>query len=39
MEFINASNEKNFYVSFDKAGETLILEITKTGVVSVFAKK
>ena len=39
MEFTNASNEKNFYVSFHNAGETLVLEITKAGVVSVFAKK
>ncbi len=38
MEFTNASNEKNFYVSFDKAGETIVLEITKIGMVSVFSK-
>ncbi|MEN9685227.1 MAG: hypothetical protein RLZZ28_1013 [Bacteroidota bacterium] len=38
IEFVNADNEKNFYASFDKAGETVVLEITRAGVVSLFAK-
>lgn len=37
MEFTNASNEKNYYVSFQKGKESLVLEITKSGIVSVFA--
>ena len=38
IEFINSSNEKNYYVSFDKVNETVVLEITKSGMVSVFSK-
>jgi hypothetical protein len=38
LEFTNANNEKNYYVSLDKTNETVVLEITKAGVVSVFAK-
>jgi hypothetical protein len=38
IEFINATNEKNYYVSFDKKNETVVLEITKSGIVSVFSK-
>jgi hypothetical protein len=38
IEFTNAYNEKNYYVSLDKVNETLVLEITKAGTASVFAK-
>ena len=38
MEFTNSDNEKNYYVSFNKTNETIVLEITKAGMVSVFAK-
>lgn len=38
MEFTNATNEKNYYVSFNTANETVTLEITKAGMVSVFDK-
>ena len=36
IEFVNATNEKNYYVSFDKTEEKVVLEITKAGVVSIF---
>lgn len=36
IEFVNASNEKNYYVSFNKSGETVVVEITKSGMVSLF---
>jgi hypothetical protein len=38
IEFVNSSNEKNYYVSMDKRNETVVLEITKAGMVSVFAR-
>jgi hypothetical protein len=38
IEFVNSSNEKNYYVSMDKKNETVVLEITKGGMVSVFAR-
>ncbi len=38
IQFTNAGNEKNYYVSFDKKNETVVLEITKSGIVSVFAR-
>lgn len=38
IEFTSSNNEKNYYVSFEKKNETLVLEITKAGVVSVFAR-
>jgi len=38
IEFVNSNNEKNYYVSFDKKNETVVLEITKGGMVSVFAR-
>ena len=38
IEFINAGNEKNYYVSFEKKNKTVVLEITKAGMVSVFAR-
>ena len=38
IEFSNATNEKNYYVSFDTSNETVVLEISKTGIVSVFDK-
>jgi hypothetical protein len=38
IEFTSAGNEKNYYVSFDKKNETLVLEITNAGVVRVFGK-
>ena len=37
IEFTNANNEKNYYVSLDKNTQTLVLEITKGGMVSVFS--
>jgi hypothetical protein len=39
IEFTTSDNEKNYYVSFDKQNETVVLAITKGGSVSVFAKK
>jgi hypothetical protein len=36
IEFVSATNEKNYYVSFDKKDEKIVLEITKSGVVSLF---
>ncbi len=38
IEFTSATNEKNYYVSFEKKSETVVIEITKAGVVSVFAR-
>jgi hypothetical protein len=38
IEFTNSGNEKNYYVSFEKANETLVLEITHAGRVSVFTR-
>ncbi len=38
IEFTNADNEKNFYVSFDTKNESIVLEITKAGGVSVMSK-
>lgn len=38
IEFTSDSKEKNFYVSMEKQNETLVLEITKGGMVSVFAR-
>ena len=38
IEFVNATNERNYYVSFSKQNETVVLEITRGGMVSVFAK-
>ena len=38
IEFTSANNEKNYYLSFEKKNETVVLEITKAGIVSVFAK-
>lgn len=35
IEFINAANEKNYYVSFEKKGESLAVEITKNGIASI----
>ena len=38
IEFTNASNEKNYYVAFGKKNEDLVIEITRSGAVSVFAR-
>jgi hypothetical protein len=38
IQFTNAANEQNYYVSLDKTNETVVLEITKGGSVSVFAR-
>ena len=38
IEFSNATNEKNYYVSFDTSNETVVLEINKASIVSVFDK-
>ena len=38
IEFVNSSNEKNYYVSLHTKNETVVLEITKGGMVSVFAR-
>ncbi|HEY1018501.1 MAG TPA: hypothetical protein VGE25_05870 [Sediminibacterium sp.] len=38
IEFTSDSKETNFYVSMEKKNETLVLEITKGGMVSVFAR-
>lgn len=38
IEFVNSSNEKNYYVSMDKENENVVLEITTGGMVSVFAR-
>lgn len=38
IEFTTAFNEKNYYVSMDRKNETVVLEITKGGAVSVFAR-
>ena len=38
IEFATGSNETNYYISFDKKNETVVLEITQGGMVSVFAK-
>ena len=36
IEFVSSTNEKNYYVSFDKKDEKVVVEITKGGMVSVF---
>jgi hypothetical protein len=36
IEFTSSTNEKNYYVSFDKKDEKVVVEITKGGMVSVF---
>ncbi len=36
MEFTDDNKEKNYYVSLDTVSETVVLEITKAGIVSVF---
>ncbi len=38
IEFTNADNEKNYYVSFETQTGSIFLEITKGGAVSVMAK-
>ncbi|MES2005912.1 MAG: hypothetical protein V4450_15445 [Bacteroidota bacterium] len=38
VEFVNDAKQTNYYVSFDSKDKTVVLEISKTGVVSVFAK-
>jgi hypothetical protein len=38
IEFVNADNEKNYYVSMDKNDATVVLEITKKGMVSLYNK-
>lgn len=38
IEFVNADNEKNYYVSMDKDDATVVLEITKKGMVSLYNK-
>lgn len=38
IEFENASNEKNYYISFEQKDENVVIEITKAGAVSVFAR-
>lgn len=35
IEFSNASNEKNYYLSFEKKDENIVVEITKNGIASV----
>jgi hypothetical protein len=39
IEFVTANNEKNYYISLNKKNETVTLEITQTGTVSVFDRK
>lgn len=38
IEFVNSANEKNYYVSFGKKNESVVLEINRSGIVSVFSK-
>jgi len=38
IEFTSAATEKNYYVSFDRANETITLKITEAGLVRVFDK-
>lgn len=38
IEFVNGASETNYYVSMDKARETVVLEINKAGKVSVFSR-
>lgn len=36
IEFENANGEKNYYVSFDKNNKTLVVEINRVGILSLF---
>ncbi|MES2374324.1 MAG: hypothetical protein V4557_17230 [Bacteroidota bacterium] len=36
IEFVSAANEKNYYVSFERKDEVVMVEITKGGKVSLF---
>lgn len=38
IEFVNADNEKNYYVSFDRKNDSIVLEISKFGSVRIFSK-
>lgn len=36
IELVNDINEKNYYVSFDKQDEKIVVEINKAGIVRIF---
>lgn len=38
IEFVSGGNETNYYISMARKNETVVLEITTGGMVSVFAK-
>ncbi|MCW3086954.1 MAG: hypothetical protein JWQ78_340 [Sediminibacterium sp.] len=38
IEFIDYNNKKSYFISFSKTNENVVLEISKSGLVSVFSR-
>ncbi|MCW3086845.1 MAG: hypothetical protein JWQ78_231, partial [Sediminibacterium sp.] len=38
IEFIDYNNKKSYFISFSKTNESVVLEISRSGLVSVFSR-